>query len=742
MSKLIEGRINLLTGNGMVGLMLVVLALWLFMDLKLSFWVGMGIPISLLGGLGIIAFFGHSINMLNLFGMIMVLGIIVDDAIVVGESIYVKSCEGLSPIDAAIQGTKEVFWPVVAAVTTTIVAFIPLFYVPGIMGKFIGVIPPIVVGALVISLVESLFLLPIHLKNLKTTKKIIKGDANFFVKLGGKVDIIRKKFQQMLTFMINKLYTPLLKKCLHFRYLAMAFTSVLIFLVSALVMSGKIKYLTFPDIDSDYLVASVEFPVGTSIEKTSEAVKKLEEAWFEVDNFYEKEKGESITKAVLANIGTIMGQKTINGDHIGQILLELMPAEKRNVYHKVLAQKWRDCLEGIEGAITVRIETIKHGPPGKDLEIWFLSNDPKTLEHSSAELVRYLEKMEGVVDIDSSLRDGKTEFLLTLKPSAHYHNISLAQVAKAVRDRYYGNEVMRMQRGRDEVKINIRLSRNERESVENLKSVKIKTQSGDIPLSYFVHIEVKKELFKIERTRGKRKVAVTASIFGGKDNTTPTEVLNVLRKELFPQMRENYDDLNISEEGKANESKESNEGMVSGLLMALLGIYLIVATVFKSYIQPVVVMLVIPLGMVGAVIGHMILDIPLSMFSFFGIVALTGIVVNDSIIMVEGINGNLDKGKDLKDALISSGIRRFRPIILTTLTTSAGLFPMILERSMQAQFLIPMAVSLVFGVIFATGLTLIIIPCLYNILNDFRRIFYWHLTGVWSSREFVEPRFK
>lgn len=737
MSTMIRGRIDLLTSNGWMGLGLVLLVLWIFMDIRLSFWVGMGIPISLLGGLAIIALGGHTINMINLFGMIMVLGILVDNAIVVGEAIYLQRKKGLEGQEAVLEGVREVFWPVVASDTTTIVAFVPLFFVSGIMGKFIAFLPPIVVCALIISLLECLFLLPVHLRHNKL-KKFVPGREPFSVR-------VRSRIDQVLQGFIQKIYAPFLKLCLGHRHTVLAISIGVVLMTAALVNGRFIKFITFPDIDADYIFARIEYPEGTPIEKTEDGLKQMELAWRRVEERIGQKLEGPLTTALYAAAGSIKNQQGFSkGDHLGQIILELMPAEKRNIYYKDLIKIYREEIGVIAGAVLVKVESQEYGPGGADVEVWLLSDDDGVRGAATARFKAELMKMEGVSEVWSSDRPGKQEIRLTLKSEAAYYGMTLRDIAQQVRQGFFGPEVFHVQRDRDDLEVRLRFTRPEREELQSLEEMRIVTPTGErIPLPELVHFDMQPGYTVIDRFMGKRRTAITASVDG--KIITSGEVHAELDRSLFPELLSAYPDLRLRVEGQARQTHESIQSMFYGLLLAILAIYLIIASVFHSYLQPMVVMLAIPLGIAGAVLGHGVMGMALSMFSLFGIVALTGVVVNDSIVLVDAINENLRSGLSLLDAVKQGGERRFRPIMLTTVTTIVGLSPIMLEKSMQAQFLIPMAVSMVFGVGFATLLTLFVVPCVIVILDDLRRLFHWHLTGLWPSeaevslQEMVSP---
>ena len=751
-SRLVQDRLSMLMRNGRIGLLLVFLSLWLFLDLRLSFWVAMGIPISVGGGLALMAATGESLNMLSLFGLIMVLGLIVDDAIVVGEAVYVHRREGETAVAAAVAGAAEVAWPVVAAVVTTVVAFVPLFFVSGIMGKFIRHIPLPVVAALSVSLVEALLILPVHLRHLPDLRT--RRKRPWWLAMSA----VRRRFSGGLEWTVENVYGPAMDRILRWRYVAVSVSIGVLAVTVGLVQGGIVKYVMFPESDTDFLRATVELPTGTPLAATRAVSDQLLAAWRRVEEGVDLPDGKSLTKAVYTLLGATSGQGGgQTGDHLLQIYIELLETEERGVYYRELTRRWKDETGPIANALATEFAAPEHGPGGRPLEIQLLSTNQDELLAASRQLAGRLESLDGVYDVQLDHRPGKRELRVSLRPEASPLGVTLADVAQQLRQGFYGDEALRLQRGRDDVKVRVRYPlEGGRDTLAELEHVRIRAMSGaEVPLGRVARIEMDEGFTTIRRQDRKRLITVSADLDRSQANAQ--EITMELERRYLPELMRLYSGLTYSTEGQAQRSRESLGSLQIGFPLAMFGIYLILATIFRSYVQPVVIMISIPFGLIGAVYGHLIVGVakafqwgmswgdvaragmPLTMLSLFGMVALAGIVVNDAIVLVEAINVRLAAGVPLFEALREGGKRRFRAIFLTTLTTFAGLTPIILEKSMQAQFLVPMAISIAFGVLFATLLTLLVIPCLLGIVNDVRRLLWLVRYQRWPEREDVEP---
>lgn len=738
MARLIQGRIDLLARNGALGLLLVFLILWLFVELRLSFWVTMGIPISIAGALALMALTGQSINMISLFGLIMVIGIIVDDAIVVGESVYFHRQAGMSAVEAALVGTGEVVWPVFTAVSTTIVAFVPLLFISGIMGKFIGVLPKPVMAALFISLFEALLILPVHLRHLPRPGEA--REKRWYHRLN-LIGLLRGLTSRGQTFVTQRVYGPTMDRLLRARYMTISLGIIVLMVVFGCVKGGLIKSQFFPASDNDFIHCLIEFPIGTPIEVSERAARQVTEGWRRTAGEFRSSvpTGKDIGAALFAVVGGTMpldAEPPKVGNHLAHIAIELLPAEERQTTYEELVENWRQNTGPIGGVLSAKFGEMGGGPPGANIEIDLRGRDRKRLVEAQAALQRHLQTYEGVNDINSTYAPGKTELRIALKPAAHALGISLQDVARQLRQGFYGDEVMRVQRGPDEVKIMVRYPQRERQSRGDLYGVRIRTPAGDeAPFEQVAHVTVQAGYANIRREDGQRLVTVRADV-GEATNTE--QIMEDLFANYLPAFADKHG-ISARRGQQAQDRVDSAKTMRAGTVFALLVIYLIMATVFKSYLQPALIMLAIPFGLVGAVIGHAIFGVPLSIMSFFGMVALTGVVVNDAIILIVAFNRRIAEGMPFFEALREAGKRRFRAIILTSLTTFFGLFPILMERSFQAQFLIPMAISVAFGVAFSTFATLVVIPCLMVALNDLRRLAHLALHLRFPGREAVEP---
>ena len=729
----LRSRINLLTKNGFMGLVLVFFLLWLFLDLRLSFWAGMGIPISLSGAMFILWWKGETLNMISLFGFIMVLGIIVDDAIVVGESIYFHRTSGKPPLKAAVDGVAEVAMPVVAAVTTTIVAFVPLSFIGGIMGKFIAILPVVVNMSLLVSLWESLFLLPAHLSHLPDLRKHRRSRSP--------LSWLQRGTQAGLEWFISRIYVPFLSIALSWRYIFLAVSISSLLLAIGLVHAGLVKFQVFPKLDSFLITSTVEFPEGTPAAVTKQAVDRLEQAFLNVAERNKNADGKSIIEKRLKLVGqSLGGEQGGNGPHLGSVQFILLPSEERSIHSNDLLVAWEQEAGSIAGARSLTFGGEAHGPGGAEIEVWLQGSKMDDLLAAADKLQDKLRTFSGVLQIRSDFSPGKNEFRLSLKPEARALGLTVEDLARQVNAGFYGREALRIQRGQDDIRVKVRYTQKERANVTDFQDMRIRTAAGqEIPLLSVADIAFGPGFSTITRTNGLRRVAVTADVDSKRANAQ--EVFAALSAEngFFAQLAAQYPGLHVSMQGEKKNMRESFSSIEISFPLTVLGIFVIVATIFRSYIQPLVILVSIPFGIIGAILSHLFMGYDLSMMSMFGIVALTGVVVNDAIVLIERINENLAEGMSFYNAVVKGGARRFRAILLTSVSTVGGLAPLIMEKDMQAQFLIPMALSLAGGVIGSTILTLVLIPSLLVIVNDGRRLIGWLRTGIWLEREALEP---
>jgi len=722
-STIYRGRMNLLGKNGIIGLLLVFLTLTISLEFRLALWVTVGLVISFLGAFWVLPLFGVSLNMISMFAFIVSLGLVVDDAIVVGENVYTHRQMGHSRLKSAKLGTLEVGGPVTFAVLTTIVAFLPLAFVGGMMGKFMFNIPVVVIAILSFSLIESLLILPAHLSTIKLSVKKPGSTPNLYERM-------KTGFDGLVYKTIHNLYRPTLEFALGNRALVIAVALSTLIVTMGWFVGGHIKFTFMPKVDADNLIAAITLPQGSTLDDALKVVNQLESslnqtlAEFEVGR---DEDAEPIVKHISTSVGSQPRTNerndvaTSGGAHLIEVNAELLEAELRNIPSPEMASRWRELCGPITGAVAASFTAdLFHG--GKPIYVQLSSPDTEGLIAAGRKLKAELAAYPGVQDITDTFREGKIEMKLGLKPEARTLGISLADLARQVRAGFYGDEAMRLQRGRDEVKVMIRYPEDERRSLGNIEAMRIRTQAGDlVPFGRVASVEIGRGFASIERSDRKRVVGVTADIDQAVANAD--EVNRDLRQNILPRLMADYPGLHFSMEGQQKEQAESMGSLAKGFLMAMLMVFVLLAVLFKSYMQPLIVMSAIPFGIVGAIWGHIFMGLNLTLISMFGVVALTGVVVNDSLIMIDFINRARKDGQDLSDALINAGLRRFRPIMLTSVTTFAGLVPLILEKSLQAKFLIPMATSLGFGVMFATFITLLLVPVSYSILAQVKAAF-------------------
>ncbi len=719
-SELLESRLNLLKKNALLGLCLVIIVLGLFLELRLALWVMLGIPISFMGAIMLMPGFDVSVNMISLFAFILALGIVVDDALVVGENIFAHREKGKPFLQAAVDGASEMAVPVTFSILTTVAAFLPIAFVGGTMGKFMGAVPVVVISLLIVSLVESLFVLPAHLS--KGTNRPLKGV------ILGRIDGVRVLFGEKLDRFVGGPYKRVLNLSLTFRYATLACGIALLFISVGIIRSGLIKFTFMPEVEGERITAALQMPVGTTLETTGEQAQRLiETAMASVADVDAERTGEpSIFRHVYAIVGGSIaemgpahgGESGASATNIAQVALFLTRAEERDYPVGDVKDRWRAKVGEIPGAESLTF-TTNLVRMGANIDVELRHVDYRVLEAAAEDVKYYVAGFPGVTDIEDNFSKGKGEIKFTLTDEAKTLGITEADFARQVRGAFFGSEALRLQIERNEVKVKVRYPEADRRLIETLTSMSIRTpKGGEIPIARAANFDRGRGYSTITRNNRKRVVNVTATVDSKEGNAG--EINAEIRGKLLPELMARYDGLSYGFAGEEKEKQESLGSLKEGYLLALFAIYALLAIPFKSYAQPVIIMFAIPFGMVGAIFGHLIMGYNLSMLSLFGVIALSGVVVNDSLLMIDRINGNRAKEMGIIEAVMEAGQRRFRPILLTSLTTFFGLVPMILETSIQAQFLIPMAISLGFGILFATLITLILIPSLYTILEDLK----------------------
>lgn len=700
-------RLNMMLENMFFGALLVFLVLSLFLKIKLAFWVIVGLPVCFLGTLLVMPLdmIGVSINMLSLFAFILVLGIVVDDAIIMGESAYSEIDKKGHSTDNVIAGVKKVAMPATFGVLTTIAAFSPMLMVSGPFGIIWKTIGMVVIVCLVFSLIESKLILPAHLVHMNL-KPYDPAKANGFQKF-------RDFFSEGIKSFIHNKYAPFLEKAIRNRYTTVATFLAMLIITIGLFGGGIVRFVFFPNIPSDFMVASFELEPGSSLEQRDSVLNTLREAMHRMDEKVAQDTGERVIKHAIA---------FDNGNLGGEIFAELTKGETRTLTDFEIQDMWREELPEIPGVKSFNINSPGGPGGGSDLSFEFSSGDIKALRAISDELKEALDAYEGVTDINDTFSGGSEEIQLALKPQADALGITLQQLGQQVRFGFYGAEVQRIQRDDEEIKVMVRYPRAERSSIEHLENMRVRAPNGqEIPFEQVATFTVGQGFDSIIRVDGKRSVTVTAAV--DKALMDPSEVTNDVIDKLMPDLLERYPNVEFQLQGNSKEQADAMLSLMKGLLFALFAIYTLLAIPLKSYSQPFIIMSVIPFGIVGAIIGHLVLGMAVSVLSICGIIALSGVVVNDSLIMVDFVNRARKEGFSLMEAAISAGTQRFRAIILTSLTTFMGLMPIVFEKSLQAQIVIPMAISLAFGILFATIITLLLVPALYLILNDLKNVF-------------------
>ena len=721
-SRILASRLDLLIRNGRMGFVLVFVVLALFMRLSLAGWVALGIPISFLGALAVMPFFGLTINLISLFAFIVVLGIVVDDAIVVGENVYSELEGGRHGTPASVAGATAVSKPVIFAILTTIAAFVPLLTVGGNTGKIMRVIPLIVIATLVFSLVESLLVLPNHLSHLSV------GEKKKVSRLRRGWQRVRRGFQRGLGFAVERMYRPSLRWALSWRWVTVALGLALLVAVGGLIAGGWVRFVFFPPVEADNVVALLAMPPGTPPEQTTRAVRQIERAALELAEELEAETGEAVVRHVLATIGEqpfrasggpTAGNAVPAAGHLGEINVELAPSEERRITSSEVASLWRQRTGAVPGAdeLTFTSSLFSTGSP---IHVELAGGDLAELQRIADRLKAELARYPGVQDVTDTYRPGKQEIELGITPEAEAAGLTLALVGRQVRQAFFGEEAQRVQRGREDVKVMVRLPEAGRRSLGDLENLRFRGPDGvAIPFSTAVTARTGRGPAAIERVDRRRVLAVTADV--DTEVANANEILADLEGGFLRELLAGHPRVTYSLEGEQEEQRQTLGGLARGFLFALLAIYALLAIPFRSYAQPFIVMSAIPFGLIGAVLGHLALGLDLTVLSMFGIVALTGVVVNDSLVMIDFINRKVrEEGTPVRAAIRESGVERFRPILMTSLTTFAGLAPLLFEKSVQAKFLVPMAVSLAFGVLFATFITLVLVPCGYFILEDMK----------------------
>ncbi len=727
----LQGRLDMMLDNMFQGALLVFLILSLFLRLKVALWVIVGLPVAFFGALWLMPLgpWPVTINVISLFGFILVLGIVVDDAIIVGESIYTKIRADGHTLDNVIAGTHRVAVPATFGVLTTIAAFTPMLFVGGFAGPFFEAMSVVVILCLVFSLVESKLILPAHLAHARippVDEQIVFASyegLNPLQRVGRFFLRIQRRFQHGLQRLIHDGYAPLLDKSLRSPGVTISLFVGVLIVTFGVLGSGLVRVVLFPESPSDFLQANITMYSGTPTQERDAVLNRLEDTLLELNRDYVAEHPGVEDPVNHVAVFT-------NGDISGTVLVEMPMTEDRPLNGEDITAMWRERVGELPGVRELEFTDADRFGGGPPLSFALSGTNYEALEAAGKELENKLYEFDGVFDIRNSMTSGGEEIRLNLKPAAEALGITKAALGRQVRQAFFGEEAQRILRGTDELKVMVRYPREQRESIGNLENMRIRTPAGDeVPFAEVAEIEFGTAYTSIRRLNGQRTVTVSADLDPAV--IQPQEVVSTIQSEFIPALLARYPGVNSALEGASLEEQKLVRNLIAASFAALFLIYALIAIPLRSYAQPLIIMAVIPFGLIGAVVGHLLLGKAISMFSLFGLIALAGVVVNDSLILVDFINKARAAGAGALEAVVQSGVQRFRAILLTSLTTAFGLAPIMLERSVQAQFVIPMAISMSFGILFATVITLFLVPALYIQQIEMRRALapkrLWHL---------------
>ena len=706
-STVVRERLQILTSNGVQGLVLVFLVMWLFFQLRFAFWVAMGLPISFLGGIFIMSLLGQSINMISMVALLITLGLLMDDAIVIAENIATHLRKGKSAFHAAVDGTIQVMPGVVSSFLTSVAVFAPLAFLSGNIGKILEVIPVVLIAVLAVSLLEAFLILPHHLEH------ALKNHE------AGKQPLFRQRFDAFIEWLRHELLGRAIDVVIHWRYLFLGLVFALFIASIGMLAGGHLKRVAFPEIDGDSFEARLLLPQGTPLWRTEAVVAEITAALKRVDEHYtplqpgQKRLIQDVTIRYNQNLDA--GEK---GTHVATISVDILGSEARAGRVDDYLQTWREEVGIIPDVISLNFKEPQAGPAGIAIEIRLKGRDLKQLKAASLELQAWLQQYQGVINLADDLRPGKPEIRLHLKDGSLAFGLDAATIANQLRAAFFGITADEIETETESYEIVVALTDLSHNTLDDLRSFRIVTAKGDqVPLSTVADIEMGRGYARIQRIQGVRTVTITADMDTALGNAN--QILAATQRDFLPELQQRYPDVTVILEGQAEESSKTSTSMVRGFLIGLVGIFILLSFQFRSYIEPAAVMLTIPLAMIGVIWGHILMGLELSMPSIMGAVSLAGIVVNDSILLVEFLKLRAREGIPIPEAAKIASRERFRAVLLTSLTTVAGLTPLLMETSLQAQILIPLACSIVFGLLTATLLVLFVVPAIFTVFSDF-----------------------
>ncbi|WP_282123077.1 efflux RND transporter permease subunit [Algibacter mikhailovii] len=731
-------RTKLLVENAITGIILVLIFLSLFLNTRLAFWVAFGLPVSFLGMFIFAGHFDVTINVLSLFGMIIVIGILVDDGIVIAENIYQHYEKGKTPVQAAIDGTMEVIPPVVSAIITTLLAFSLFLFLDSRIGEYFSEVSVVVILTLAVSLIEALIILPAHLAHSKALRKpVIDENPSKIKQFFTKMRSINRLGDRIMSFLRDKVYSPTLDFVLQYKVFALGVFVTLLVLTFGSIGGGIIGVTLFPTIASDTVSVELDMPNGTNVKITDSIISMIEQKSYSVN--------EELTEEYLKGTGKQLFENTIlslNSSSSAQLQINMLPGEERPdaINSRMVANKLREAVGPVIGT-----ERLIYGSGGNfggsPVSVSLLSNNIKDLKGAKKELKKVLQSNPLLKDIEDNDPAGIKEIRLELKESAYLLGLDLRAVMSQVRAGFFGVQAQRFQRGQDEIKVWVRYDRSNRESINNLDDMRIMTPSGErVTLKDIANYTIERGDVAINHLVSQKEIRVSADL---KDpSTSATDILDDIRNVIIPEIQSQYPTISASFEGQNREKDKLMNSLVSAGFPILILIYLTIAFTFRSYSQPILLLLLVPFSLTAVAWGHWLLGFPVNVISLLGIIALIGVMVNDGLVLIGKFNTNLREGMNFDMALSEAGKSRFRAIFLTSLTTVAGLAPLLLEKSRQAQFLKPMAISISFGIAYATVLTLLVLPLFLAFSNGIKKNTKWLATGREISKEEVERAIK
>ena len=702
----IRDRLRILTSNGIQGLALVFITMWLFFSLRFSFWVTMGLPVSLLGAVYGMHALGYTLNMMTLVGLLVAIGLLMDDAIVISENIAAQLNQGKKSLEAAIDGVRQVMPGVLSSFFTTAMIVGPLAFLAGKMGDVLKYIPAVLLITLLVSLVEAFLILPAHLNH--SMKHFHKEGRSRF----------QQYFQQGFDWIRDAIFLPLVKKVTINPQLAMGMMMLLVLISLATIPAGILKYQAFPDLESDVIQARIILPQGTPLSRTEEIVARLVEALHTLDQEFapRQPQGQTLVKNISVLFNTNIDANE-SGAHLATVSTDLLPAGTRDGTVNEMLDRWRFLVGDLADVISLKFTDKERGIAGKAIDLRIQGRKLETLKAASEEIKAFLATIDGLDDISDDLRPGKPEFRVHLKESAGVFGITARAVADELRMAIYGNTSLEVLRGYETYALTIRLTDTDRDSLDDLLALRLRAPDGTlVPLGAVADIEQSRGYARIHRVNGQRTVTIQASLDTAKANAR--EIMGLLSKRFLPSLKDRYPNVRFISQGQDKETAETGNSLQTNLLVGLIGVYLILVLQFRSYIQPLAVMLAIPMAFIGVVWGHLAMGLNLTMPSLIGLATLAGIVVNDNILLVGFIKERLREDIDVKTAAWLAAKDRFRPIMITSLTTLAGLLPLLTETSTQAQILIPLVASLAFGLLTATIASLFFVPAFFVFLDE------------------------